>query len=53
LALGLAIVTAIVDGHQGKIWLESEPGQGTMFAVELPAASPVVGLAALVAISAI
>jgi two-component system NtrC family sensor kinase len=34
--LGLAIVKSIVDNHQGRIWVESTPGQGTKFTVVLP-----------------
>jgi len=34
--LGLAIVKRIVEGHGGKIWFESEPGQGTIFFVSIP-----------------
>ncbi|MFW5830891.1 MAG: sensor histidine kinase [Prolixibacteraceae bacterium] len=34
--LGMSIVKRIVDSHNGKIGLESEPGKGTTFFVELP-----------------
>ncbi len=34
--LGLTIVKAIVDAHQGRVTVESEPGEGATFRVELP-----------------
>ena len=34
--LGLAIVSKIVDEHGGRITVESEVGQGTVFRVYLP-----------------
>lgn len=34
--LGLSIARTIVDAHGGRIWLESEPGQGTQAYVDLP-----------------
>lgn len=34
--LGLAIVRRILDRHDGKIWVESEPGKGAKFFVSLP-----------------
>jgi signal transduction histidine kinase/tetratricopeptide (TPR) repeat protein len=34
--VGLAIVKKIVDLHKGKIWAESQLGNGTTFIVELP-----------------
>ena len=36
--LGLAIARSIVEAHGGRIWAESEPGQGASFYVALPAA---------------
>lgn len=38
--LGLAIVKSIVENHQGRVWVESAPGQGTTFSVVLPACEP-------------
>ncbi|MCL5269827.1 MAG: hybrid sensor histidine kinase/response regulator [bacterium] len=38
--LGMAIVKKIVEGHQGKIWLESAVGVGTTFYVALPLPVP-------------
>ena len=34
--LGLAIVKNIVDNHQGRIWVDSKPGEGAVFTVVLP-----------------
>ena len=34
--LGLPISQRIVEQHGGRIWVESEPGQGAAFIVELP-----------------
>lgn len=37
--LGLSIARYIVSAHQGRIWVESQPGQGSAFMVFLPFAS--------------
>lgn len=34
--LGLSISRNIVEGHRGRIWVESEVGKGSSFVVELP-----------------
>ena len=36
--IGLAITKKIVDLHNGKIHVKSEPGKGSVFVIELPAA---------------
>ena len=41
--LGLAIVKHIVQSHGGKVWVESEPGQGAKFFFTLPAEGQVGG----------
>ena len=35
--MGLAIVKRIVETHGGAVWVESEPGEGSVFRVRLPA----------------
>jgi two-component system OmpR family sensor kinase len=40
--LGLAVVAAIISAHNGRYGVESEPGQGSVFWIEL-AAAPVGG----------
>jgi PAS domain S-box-containing protein len=34
--VGLTIVRRIIDRHNGKVWVESEPGRGSKFFVALP-----------------
>ena len=38
--LGLSIVKHIVQGHGGRVWVESAPGQGAKFCFTLPPARP-------------
>ncbi|AEV82910.1 sensor histidine kinase and response regulator of a two component complex [Actinoplanes sp. SE50] len=40
LGLGLSIVKAITEGHEGEVTIVSSPGQGTTIALSLPAAGP-------------
>ena len=34
--LGLAIAKQIVEMHSGRIWVQSTPGKGSIFQMELP-----------------
>jgi PAS domain S-box-containing protein len=34
--LGLFLVRAVVEAHNGKVWVDSSPGHGSTFWVELP-----------------
>ena len=38
--LGLSVVRGIVEGHKGTISVESVVGEGTIFRIRLPLASP-------------
>src|SRR5262249_856255 len=38
--LGLAICQSIIDNHDGSLWVESPPGQGVVFHLELPVQTP-------------
>jgi two-component system OmpR family sensor kinase len=37
--LGLSIVKSIVEQHHGRIWVESQVGEGATFTLVLPALS--------------
>ena len=37
IGVGLAIVHAIVEAYQGRIWFKSQPEKGTLFTILLPA----------------
>jgi signal transduction histidine kinase len=34
--IGLSIVQAVAVGHGGRAWVESPPGEGARFFIELP-----------------
>ena len=34
--LGLSVSKGIIESHQGRIWVESEEGQGATFVIDLP-----------------
>ncbi len=36
LGLGMSIVKAIVEGHEGRIWVKSTQGKGTCVSLEIP-----------------
>jgi signal transduction histidine kinase len=37
--LGLSLVKSVIDEHDGKVWVNSEEGQGSSFFVEIPFSS--------------
>nr|WP_201068656.1 MULTISPECIES: ATP-binding protein [Thiorhodovibrio] len=40
MGMGLPISQTILDNHDGRIWAESNPGQGACFSIQLPVAPP-------------
>ncbi len=42
--LGLSISKRFIDAHNGRIWVESKPGEGSTFSFMLPVVAQAVGL---------
>lgn len=40
--LGLAVVRRVIEGHNGRVWVESQAGQGSCFYVTLPKAGAMI-----------
>jgi two-component system sensor histidine kinase DctS len=40
MGMGLNICRSVVEGHQGRLWFESQSGIGTVFHVRLPVGTP-------------
>ena len=38
--LGLAIAKKLVEMHNGRIWVQSSPGEGSTFSIALPIGKP-------------
>jgi two-component system sensor histidine kinase VicK len=36
MGMGLAVVKELVQLHHGRVWVESTPGEGSVFQVALP-----------------
>jgi PAS domain S-box-containing protein len=38
--VGLAIVKSLVEAHGGRVWVDSQPGKGSIFSFAIPTAKP-------------